>query len=137
MNTTIEEESVAKATAGAVFFRVTDWSQYDRPKSKWDVYDAATVLHEVLHQVGLRWGVTDATLPVEEGLTEAVTLDLLPTFTRRLGTTYVKPVPAYPVLVRRVREASEVATGQAWTSPAASRWRAQMLATPPAERVLG
>jgi hypothetical protein len=121
-----------------VFFRRDQWKNYALPKRDWSINEAGTVLHEVLHQVGFSRGrITEANLPLEEGTTEAVTQDLLPTFTRRLGATFYKPYATYVGWVKQVRIASAAATGRSWNSPAARRWRIALLSTPPAERSLG
>ena len=138
INATMEPDVIGKAVQGTVYFRLVDWSLYAAPRRNWAVSATATVLHEVLHQIGLGYGLNSETVWLEEGVVQAVTLDLLPGVMRRMRAPYFSsPYAAYSDRVSAVRAASTEATGQAWTSPAARRWRLNLLVTPPDQRTLG
>lgn len=125
------------ATPGTVWFSSADAATFARPARTWPADRPMVVLHEVLHQVAMRQGLEDGPdMATEEGVVEAVTHDLRPVWLKRVRGQAV-PVPvAYPQWVATVRRASARATSAPWTSPAARAWRARVLATPPAQRVL-
>lgn len=97
----------------------------------------AVVLHETLHASGAQWAAdyraSASGRGLEEGVTEAATVDLLPGFVRalrvdrRLETALLGAVPryaiAYPGAVGMVRWLSGVATGAAPGSARARSWR--------------
>lgn len=123
------------ATPGAVWFSTADADVFARPPRQWPPDRHVSMLHEVLHQVGMARGLEGGDdMATEEGSAEAVAHDLRPAWLRRvMGRDQAVPV-AYPAWVASVRRASAAATGSRWTSPAARAWRAQLLATPPLER---
>ena len=123
------------ATPGAVWFSTRDAEVFARPPRQWPPDRHVSMLHEVLHQVGMARGLEGGDdMPAEEGSAEAVAHDLRPAWLRKvMGRDQPVPV-AYPGWVASVRRASAAATGAAWTSPAARAWRARLLATPPLDR---
>ena len=123
------------ATPGTVWFSTDDAALFARPARQWTPDRHVSVLHEVLHQVGMERGLEGGDdMPTEEGTVEAVAHDLRPAWLKRvMGRDYVVRV-AYPQWVASVRRASAASTRSPWTSPVARAWRAQLLATPPPER---
>lgn len=85
---------------------------------------AATVLHELLHRgpvVG--WDIDPY---LEEGITEAVTEDLLPAWSQHFLGYTLHPwevAPSYTREVTYIRHQSARATGSSWRSRAARLWR--------------
>jgi hypothetical protein len=125
------------ATPGTVWFAASDATVFSRPTRSWPADRHAAVLHEVLHQVSMARGLDgDGDMAVEEGAVEAVTHDLRPTWLKRMIGRDASVAVAYPGFVATVRRKSATATGSPWKSTAAARWRAQLLATPPANRLL-
>ena len=126
------------ATPGAVWFSTDDAAQFARPPRQWAPDRHVSVLHEVLHQVGMERGLEGGDdMSTEEGSVEAVAHDLkTPWLKRVMGRDHPVRV-AYPQWVASVRQASAASTGTPWTSAAARAWRVQLLATPPPERQLG
>jgi hypothetical protein len=82
----------------------------------------ALVLHELLHDNH----AADTPRELEEGVVEAVALDLYPAWAKAMG---LRPAPrdivstSYPVERDAVRKASALATGKPWKSRAARLWR--------------
>jgi hypothetical protein len=135
MNTTLGFNIAGMATAGVIYLDREESPYYRAPVAYWSYDIAETLLHEVIHQVGLsKGGIPVDLMWIEEGVTEAVASDLMPVFLRRLGALQNRGEVTYPTYVRAVRRASLVATGQPWLSPAARRWRISLLRTNPAER---
>ena len=123
------------ATPGTVWFSTQDAAIFGRSPQEWPPDRHVSMLHEVLHQVGMSRGLEGGDdMAAEEGSVEAVAHDLRPAWLRKvMGRD--RPVPAaYPAWVASVRRASAAATGTRWTSPAARAWRAQLVATPPLQR---
>lgn len=101
------------------------------------VHGLAVLLHESLHATGAQMDrahtMTAADRALEEGLTEAATVDLLDRAVRALAlpTRMRAPMraaagryrPGYPAQVRWVRQLSARATGRAATSARAQTWR--------------
>ncbi len=97
----------------------------------------AVLLHESLHATGPRaredFRLTSSGRAFEEGITEAVTLDLLPSLARSLGGSerFQRALrravgryrPAYQRQVNRIRRLSTEATGKPWANDEAKRWR--------------
>ena len=157
---------VAYAEVGRVVFNpnlenrlrrfVADW-RAGRPP---EVELTADLIHEGLHQIRGAQGIRDQYelgqiptgrwLMIEEGLCEAVAIDLLPRVTKVLfgpargRKTIVFPggevasfspdVICYRDQVAEVRRRSMRATGGPWHSPAAFAWRVKMLNMTLAER---
>ena len=117
-----------------VYFLDSDSFMYSVPTTQWSGAAAHTVLHEVIHQIGQHNGVTEDSAWLEEAVTEAVTVDLLPAFQHRLGTGQQSVTPFYQGRVNRVRAASAAATHTSWRSPASRRWRIALLVIPPVQR---
>lgn len=97
-----------------------------------------TLLHEQLHQPG-RVAVAAEwrhAILVEEGVVDAVAIDLTPLYVRRrFGVLVRRGAPGYPDQVRNIRAASAKATGsRSWRTPAAFRWRVELLLADPDER---
>lgn len=125
------------AMPGAVWMSAADQAIFSRPQAQWPPDRLVSVLHEVLHQVGMDRGLEDGgEMHIEEGVVEAVTHDLRPAWlARTTGRDLAVPV-AYPQWVASVRRASARATGRPWKSAAARHWRARLVAIAPAERRL-
>lgn len=125
------------ATPGTVWFAQSDATVFSQPARNWPADRHVAVLHEVLHQVSMARGLEgDGDMALEEGSVEAVTHDLRPIWLKRMIGRDASVAVAYPGFVATVRRSSAVATATPWKSAAAKRWRAQLLATPPANRLL-
>lgn len=125
------------ATPGTVWFAQSDATVFSRPARDWPADRHVAVLHEVLHQVSMARGLDGSgDMALEEGSVEAVTQDLRPALLRRTIGRDAPVAIAYPGYVATVRRSSAAATSSPWKSAAARRWRAQLLATPPADRLL-
>lgn len=125
------------ATPGTVWFAASDATVFSRPASDWPADRHVAVLHEVLHQVSMARGLDGAgDMALEEGSVEAVAQDLRPVWLRRLIGHDASVAIAYRGWVSTVRLRSAAATGSPWKSVAAKRWRANLLATAPADRLL-
>lgn len=84
---------------------------------------AATVLHELVHRASITW---DFDPYLEEGITEAITEDLLPAWSRRFLGVVIEPWQyerSYPKEVAYIRHQSALATGAGWRTRAARLWR--------------
>jgi hypothetical protein len=136
MNNTIVNEG-AIAIKGAVFFRLDMMDAFSIPKDRWNFIQPELILHEVLHQIRFNNGLQESDTWLEEGIVEAVTFDLLPTFMHRLRMIPGNKGPVmYPDRVKIVRIASAKAVKKSWVSPAARRWRIKVLISSPAKRLM-
>ena len=125
------------ATPGTVWFAQSDATVFSQPARTWPADRHIAVLHEVLHQVSMARGLEgDGDMALEEGSVEAVAHDLRSLWLKRMIGRDASVAVAYPGFVATVRRSSAVATASPWKSAAAKRWRAQLLATPPASRSL-
>lgn len=125
------------ATPGTVWFAESDATVFSQPARSWPADRHVAVLHEVLHQVSMSRGLdADGDMAIEEGSVEAVAHDLRPAWLKRMIGRDASVAVAYPGFVATVRRSSAAATATPWKSAAARRWRAQLLATPPADRLL-
>lgn len=92
--------------------------------------DGRVAIHELLHRFRHPDRFTDHDRRVEEGVVEAVTVDLYPGWSQRFTTwpQAIAPAPAYADAVRDIRAASRAATGsRSWKDRAARLWRRQLL----------
>lgn len=125
------------ATPGTVWFAQSDATVFSHRARSWPADRHVAVLHEVLHQVSMARGLDgDGDMAIEEGSVEAVAHDLRPAWLKRMIGRDASVAVAYPGFVATVRRSSAAATSTPWKSAAARRWRAQLLATPPASRSL-
>ena len=123
------------ATPGTVWFSSRDAGVFAKPPNQWPPDRHVSMLHEVLHQVGMERGLEGGDdMPAEEGSVEAVAHDLKPAWLKRVMGRDRPVAVAYPGWVASVRRASATATRSTWGSAAARAWRAQLLATPPLQR---
>lgn len=127
MTDMLGEGIAAGATSRTVYFQRDNARLYDRGTHRWRQYDAVVLLHEVLHQYGLRWGpIPEPYRAAEEAIVSAVTADLevrwVKHFTGRSATPLGPDVSAYGPRVRMMRRA-----GDAW-------WRLDVLLTTPSLR---
>lgn len=84
---------------------------------------AATVLHELVHRAPIDWNFDPY---LEEGITEAITEDLLPAWSVRFLGERIEPWQyehSYPKEVAYIRHQSALATGAGWRTRAARLWR--------------
>lgn len=95
-----------------------------RPRGPFTADAVSTVLHELVHRAPVVGWRFDPFL--EEGITEAITMDLLPVCTK---ATLGQPIyaweanGAYQDEVAYIRRQSALATRSGWTSRAARLWR--------------
>lgn len=82
--------------------------------------DGQALLHETLHTAD---GMTITNPALEEGVVDALALDLYPAWGKAMGVYVWPTAPNYPAEVRLVRTASARATGTPWRSRAARLWR--------------
>jgi hypothetical protein len=111
------------------------WTLDNAERTRLDPYRrGALVLHELLHDNHA------PTTPrhLEEGIVEAVALDLYPAWAKWVG---LRPGPrdivstSYPKELDAVRKASALATGKPWKSRAARLWRRDLWRADAATRV--
>lgn len=140
----------AAALPGKVFFsKWSDWPDVVKLADRYgtrgrmpaaEVDELETVLHEMLHQIGLRsgWYAPIATTRVsgetlrwwEEGIVEAVAQDQLPVMTRALYGQVTRPAEdtSYWERVRSLRQLSVFATWPGkWRDSQATAWRAKLI----------
>jgi hypothetical protein len=135
MNDTIDNAG-AYAIKGAVFFRFDMVDTFSIPKDRWNFIQPELVLHEVLHQVGMENDLKIEDAWLDEGIVEAVTSDMLPTFMHRLKMIPGNTGPVmYADRVKMVRVTSAKAVHKSWKSYVARKWRIKLLATPPSQRL--
>lgn len=142
--------AAAAALPGGVFFdKSNDWPLVVELADRYGVRgkltagqqeELETILHEMLHQIGLRSGyyedigaenAGDETLRWwEEGITEAVAQDLLPSIARDLygQRLHRSTETSYEARVRSVRQLSVFATSSGtWNAARATAWRAKLI----------
>lgn len=93
------------------------------PPGPWTNDAVATVMHELAHRAPLTWSFDPY---LEEGATEAIVADLLPSCSKRtLGYVihYSQVLPSYQEQVAFIRSRSARAVGAGWRTRPARLWR--------------